>query len=337
MRNNNFIWIFIFLIIGTILYFKDKPGGIKRTWDSVFSKTEKSKNPYKSPEPTSDNEASANNSASATDTQASASSPKKAENSSFDKILAVIKDKVIPSNEEPSDSDIPDWALPKKTRNEQVVNHGNYVLAYSEEHEQPKWVCHLLKGEYTRGVASRADKQFEPDGLVKTGSALSSDYSGSGYDRGHITPAGDFKCCQDKMDETFMMSNICPQNPDFNRGIWGNLEEKVRGWARRDGELIIVSGPILKVGLDKIGRYNKVSVPEEFYKIIVYRSGSEQRAIGFILENKPLFGSIIYDFVVSIDEIERRTGIDFFETLPDNEEAALESQADYKVWSGRRK
>jgi endonuclease G, mitochondrial len=333
MKNNNFIWMAIFVMIGSVLYLKEKPGIFKTGWDGIFSKSETKTNPYKTPEP--DSEASAAN-----NKQTSKEADKQEEASVFDDIMSKVKSKVSEigtESQSEESSDLPDWALPAVKKNDQIVVHSNYTLSYNEKHEQANWVCYQLKGESTRGTASRADHQFEPDNKVKTKSALSSDYIGTGYDRGHLAPAGDFKCCQNLMNETFVMSNISPQNSDFNRGIWGNLEERIRSWARRDESIIIVTGPILKDGLETIGRYNKVSVPEEFYKIVLLNHNGQKRAIGFILENKPLFGSIVYDFAVPINEIERRTGIDFFEKLPDTIENELESQASWEEWNKRKR
>lgn len=343
MRNNRLILILIFFGIGYFLFYKDKEGPLGKFWSTItgiFKDKEKpaTDNPYKAPEP--DNEASATNNKSTVDSRQSSSSStteKDSETSIFDK----IKDKVLNNEPEQSSSidnefELPDFALPAIRKGDQIVKHKNYTLRYEEEHEQAAWVAYKLRGEYTRGRASRRELEFRPDKKVKTQSALSSDYSGSGYDRGHLVPAGDFKCCQDLLEETFYVSNISPQVPDFNRGIWENIETRVRGWSNRDEELFIVTGPVLKKGLPKIGRYNRISVPEQYYKIVLFyqsNSGKKPRAIAFLLPNEALFGKKMNNYVVPIDEVERITGIDFFAKLPDTIESKLEAESSWEAWT----
>jgi endonuclease G len=155
------------------------------------------------------------------------------------------------------------------------------------------------------------------------------DYTKSGYDRGHLAPAGDFKFSQQLTKQSFFMSNISPQTPQFNRGIWKSLEEQVRSWALRDGGLYVVTGPVLRSGLPTIGRTNEVAVPDSFYKVLLYcRKGSdpEIRMIGFLLKNEPSNESL-KSHVVPVDAIEQATGLDFFPKIPDDLERRLESQS----------
>jgi endonuclease G, mitochondrial len=348
MRNNRLILIIIFFFIGYFLFYKDKQGPLGRLLDTVtgvFKSKEKpaTENPYKAPEP--DSEASASRQPSvrnpqSPDSQQSAEQSSDSEASSEPSIFEKIKNKVLNNETEQTSSEedlaIPDFALPAIRKGDQIVKHKNYILRYEEDHEQAAWVAHKLRGDYTRGKASRSELQFQPDKKVKTQSALSSDYSSSGYDRGHLVPAGDFKCCQDLLEETFYVSNISPQVPDFNRGIWENLESRIRGWANRDEEVFVVTGPVLKNGLSKIGRYNRISIPEQYYKIVLFypqNSVKKARAIAFLLPNEALFGKRINNYVVPIDEVERITGIDFFSKLPDDIEAKLEAESSWEAWT----
>lgn len=349
MKSNRIILILIFFAIGYVLYYKDKTGPISRFWNTVTgvfqskgSDLEK-KNPYKAPEP--DNEASATKGDEKYDDVATATNKKSTdkEKSTTDEgsIFDRIKDKVFnqDSQEETTTTDngeIPDFALPAIRKSDEIIKHKNYTLRYEEDYEVPAWVVHKLRGEYTTGRASRGDNQFMPDRNVKGNSALSGDYSSTGYDRGHMVPAGDFKCCQELMTETFYMSNICPQTPDFNRGIWENIESRIRGWAVRDEELFIVTGPILRKGLPTIGRYNNVAVPEFFYKIALFyqpKSGKTPRAIAFLLPNEALHGKRMNNYVVSVDEVEKATGLDFFAKLPNELQAKLESNSSWEAWT----
>lgn len=343
MKSNRIILILIFFAVGYFLYYKDKPGPLGKLWETVSNvfKTKDSSsnkdNPYKAPEP--DNEATATK---GDDKEATATNKKKTEETTKDddgSLFDKIKDKVLGTDEQDEvtgDYEIPGFALPAINKSDEIVKHKNYILRYEEKYEVPAWVVHKLKGEFTKGRASRGDNQFIPDKKVESNSALSTDYSNSGYDRGHMVPAGDFKCCQDLMNETFYMSNICPQVPDFNRGIWENIESRIRGWAVRDEELYVVTGPVLTKGMTTIGRYNTVSVPKSFFKIVLYYNSNNPRnarAIAFLLPNEALFGKRMNSYVVSIDEVERVTGLDFFAKLPDEIENKLEADSDWEAWT----
>ncbi|HEY1055403.1 MAG TPA: DNA/RNA non-specific endonuclease, partial [Emticicia sp.] len=298
--------------------------------------------PYKAPEP--DNEATATkdddeSTATASNKKKTDESTKEDDGSLFDK-FDKLKEKVLGKDEQDEtalgDYDIPNFALPAISNSDEIVKHKNYTLRYEEKYEVPAWVVHKLRGEFTKGRASRGDNQFIPDKKVEGNSALSTDYSNSGYDRGHMVPAGDFKCCQDLMNETFYMSNICPQVPDFNRGIWENIESRIRGWAVRDEELYVVTGPVLSKGMQTIGRYNQVAVPKSFFKIVLYynpKNPKNARAIAFLLPNEALFGKHMNSYVVAIDEVERVTGLDFFSKLPDTIENKLEADSDWEAWT----
>ncbi len=343
MKSNRIILILIFFGIGYFLYFKEKSGPISSLWkvvtgvfESKDSKSEE-KNPYKAPEP--DTEASATKNGEKSEDVATASNKKEAEKDENSSIFDKIKDKVFNNDtkEESSDNgEIPDFALPAIREGDEIIKHKNYTLRYEEDYEVPAWVAHKLRGEYTKGVANRAGNQFIPDRKVKNNSALTGDYSNSGYDRGHLVPAGDFKCCQELMDETFFMSNIAPQVPDFNRGIWENIESRMRGWAVRDEELFIVTGPVLRKDLPTIGRYNNVAVPEFFYKIALFyqpNSGKKPRAIAFLLPNEALFGKRMNNYVVSVDEVEKATGLDFFAKLPADIQTKVEASSSWDAWT----
>ena len=222
--------------------------------------------------------------------------------------------------------------MPYFTDSDQIINHTAYTLKYSEKHEQASWVAYTLKSSHTTGSVSRTD-DFRVDYKVKTGTASLSDYKGSGYDRGHLAPAGDMKWSSTVMSESFYMSNMSPQLPGFNRGIWKKLESTVRNWAVDNGKIYIVTGPILTGNYNTIG-YNDVSVPSYYYKVILDYSEPEIKGIGFILPNKKSSQSL-QSFAVTINEVEQRTGIDFYHSLPDKIEEQIESNVDISKWSFR--
>ena len=317
MKSNRIILLLIFFAVGCMLYYKDKPYPVGKIWHNITQKDSLAGkiNPFKAPEPK-------------TSSGKPATTKKQKETSSPQTPPQAAKS--------PVDFTLPDFVLPAIQKTDEIIRHKNYTLRYEEKYELPAWVAYKLRGEYTKGKADRSENQFIPDKKVKEGSALSTDYTGSGYDRGHMVPAGDFKCCQELMNETFYMSNICPQVPDLNRGIWENIESRIRSWAVRDEELYIVTGPVFSKSMKTIGRYNTVSVPKYYFKIVLYYpKGKSQsaRAIAFLLPNSDVLNKKMNTYVVSIDEIEQKTGLDFFTKLPDAIENPLEAMSDWSAWT----
>ena len=222
---------------------------------------------------------------------------------------------------------------PESTTGE-VVEHKHYTLSYSEEHEQSEWVAYKLTKDNLRKKRVKRAKKFKPDKSIKGTSAYHNDYTRSGYTRGHLAPAGDMAFSEDAMRESFYMSNMSPQLKEFNGGIWRELEETVRDWAYDNDELYIVSGPVLNDGhiIKQIGRNNKVSVPDLFYKIILDIKGSDKKAIAFLMPNEKS-EKRIKDYAVSIDEIEALVGINFFADFLDPDlEIELEKSTSTKGW-----
>lgn len=219
--------------------------------------------------------------------------------------------------------------LPVSTTHE-IIRHKYYTLSYNEAHEQAEWVAYELKKE----ELSRTDFErpfFIEDPEVETGSASWKNYKRSGYDKGHLCPAADRRFSREAFDETFYTSNISPQLKDFNAGVWSRLEQKTRYWASKYDGVYVVTGGVLTNGLKTIGK-ESVSVPKYFYKILLDNSRGEYKTIAFLVPHedseKPL-----NKFVVSIDQIEKMTGIDFFPNLADPIENKLEKESDYKSWS----
>ena len=152
----------------------------------------------------------------------------------------------------------------------------------------------------------------------------------SGYDRGHLCPAGDRRFSENAYNETFYTSNISPQDKDFNAGIWNRLEQQVRYWAKKDGPLFVVTAGVLEEGLPGIGEED-VAVPKFYYKIIAKGKGKNLRIIAFLLPHRENIGSLD-KFVVSVDKLEKMTGINFFPNLPDDQEDILEADINTSGW-----
>jgi endonuclease G len=217
-----------------------------------------------------------------------------------------------------------------KGQTQQIVIHKYYSLSYSEADEQAEWVAYLLTFQMPTSVVERTD-DFRVDPLVPTGSASLSDYTGSGYDRGHLCPAEDMSFSKVAMNETFYLSNMSPQDPSFNRGIWSSLEAQVRNWALAYDSLYVITGPVLTSKIGTIGA-NKVSVPKYYYKVILDYCQPEIKILAFLIPNEKGVGTF-RSYAVSVDSIEVVTGIDFFPALPDNIEISLESKCEPLSWA----
>ncbi len=219
--------------------------------------------------------------------------------------------------------------IPAHTNQEVIVCHTGYCLSYDENFKLAKWVAYELTLEETQGIVGRSDK-FKPDPLIVRNSAALEDYKKSGFDRGHLAPAADMKWSIQAMQESFYLSNMCPQDKSFNRGIWKKLEEQVREWAIENKAVYIATGPLLEVGLPTIGP-NRIPIPKAFYKVILDYTQPEIKAIGFIIPNHGSTMSIA-SFAISIDSIEQLTHLDFFEKLPDVIENRIEQSVCVGCW-----
>ncbi len=212
-----------------------------------------------------------------------------------------------------------------------IVNHRFYTLSYSEKDEQAKWVAFELTKSRVNSFIAKRTNDFREDPAVPKGSATIWDYKGSGYDRGHLCAAGDMTFSRTAMSETFYMSNMSPQHRSFNRGIWKELEQQTRDWARQNDHLYVITGPVLgKRENKKIGD-NRVSVPKAFYKVILDLKKPDQKAIAYMIPNEKQTKRL-EDFEMSIDQLEKITDIDFFPALPDNQEHELESNYNPMYW-----
>ena len=208
------------------------------------------------------------------------------------------------------------------------VEHAYYKLAYSEENEQALWVFYRLTIDMVSGNVERTD-DFREDPMVSTISATLDDYKGSGYDRGHLCPAASMSYNETSMSESFYMSNMSPQAPSCNRGKWKSLETAVRNWVSTEDTLWVVSGPIFKDDLGKIGN-DRVTIPGYYYKVIFDPTGTS-KMIGFIMPNAKMDNDIDF-YAVSVNKVEQETGIDFFPGLPDDRENELEGHFDFSAW-----
>ena len=230
---------------------------------------------------------------------------------------------------------------PLKDRPEMILKRKGYTTSYNSKTKTPNWVAWHLTKAHTYGSNQRSEEVFSEDEAVNAPRATDNDYYNARYDRGHMCPAGDNKWDKEAMQQSFLFTNICPQNHGLNKYEWNDLEILCRDWAREYGAVDIVCGPLYSSAADRfrvganaetpktIGR-NKVWVPEAFFKVILCRKGNP-KAIGFIYRNEGVKQSM-EKAVRSVDEIEQLTGIDFFPALDDALENRIEASASLSEW-----
>lgn len=219
--------------------------------------------------------------------------------------------------------------LPDTVDNHQIVEYTQFTLSYNEEHDQAEWVAYELTKDEADMVLERCDC-FKKDLNITTGSASSSDYSSTGFDKGHLCPAADNNMSEQANEESFLFSNMSPQLPGFNRKIWADLELWVRERAIIDDTLYVVTGPVFVNNLGKIGA-NGVTIPGYYYKVILRFDGSSAKTIAFLLPQIGCVGNI-KDYIVTVNTIETLTGLDFFPALNNSIENKAESQFASSSW-----
>ncbi len=213
---------------------------------------------------------------------------------------------------------------------EQRLIRKSYVVSYNKATRCPNWVAWRLTREHTDGKVGRMGNAFHEDKEVPGPRALNTDYKGSGYSRGHMCPAGDNKWDHDAMYDTFLFTNICPQNSGLNSGVWNQIEISCRRWARRYGDVYIITGPMFfrSRELQFVGE-NRVAVPDAFFKVVLCLN--PPKAIGYICRNTD--GQRRKDlYVNTLNEMERLTGYKFFPELDSEVREIVQDTADPDAW-----
>ncbi len=226
---------------------------------------------------------------------------------------------------------VPQVKDPKLFPGLKIAQHAYYSVGYSTKNFIPNWVLYELTANNVVGDAER-ESRFIPDPLLYGETANTDDYKNTGYDRGHLAPAADFKFSAVAMKETFYMSNISPQKPEFNRGIWKKLEEQVRMWANLPRPIFVVTGAANKHFMGTLPNANKgIQIPTYFYKVLLDTAKGGRGGIAFVMKNQ---GSTlpIKNYVVSIDSVESLTQIDFFPEVGDAQESQWEKAPALSKW-----
>ena len=226
--------------------------------------------------------------------------------------------------------------LPAFDAGECIIRHEGFILSYDADRKLPKWVAYELTAEETEGDAARDEFIFKMDPAYGDVQAMREDYYDSGWTKGHMACAGDFKWDSDAMEETFYLTNICPQDEELNKGDWNYLERQVRAWARKFGRVWVVSGPIVnKNRYGTIGE-RKVVVPDSFFKVVLVPGENGYKSIAFVMGNDDN-RYFLDKCSMSVNELEKYLGYDFYPALPDDVEESVEAQYRPADWGIRVK
>ncbi len=230
-----------------------------------------------------------------------------------------------------------------------LIFRQGYVLSYDAKHLQAHWVAERLNRLSLEGPGERKDNFREDPQVDQEHRSRLADYAGSGFDRGHLSPAEDNVASQEQMDESFFLSNMSPQiGKKFNRHYWAYLEDRIRRWAKAEAveNLFVITGPIYmhtneqsvpgKVFLTyQVIGPNRVAVPTHFFKVMLAElKTGEVQSLALVLPNRGINNSEpLENFLRSIDQVEKLAGLDFFNRLPDPLERMLEGTVPAAIWT----
>ncbi len=216
------------------------------------------------------------------------------------------------------------FGLPACSAPDQELAHRTeFVLCYSGSLKVPLWTAYEIKADRPRTSAIRP-KHFRRDPFLTVASASDSDYRNSGFSRGHMVPAADVSWNEDALRDSFLLSNVVPQDLSLNTGQWSRLENVVRKLASFADSTIVLTGPIFCEGVEHIGS-NEVAVPCEIFKVVLLIRGNQLAMFAAILPNGPNPSQPLNDFATSVEAVQRRTGLDFFQEIPATLQQELES------------
>ena len=231
------------------------------------------------------------------------------------------------SDSKPAVSDNSSTAPKSKPADSDLIQYTGYLVSFNTETLLPNWVYYELVKSETNGDNTREGKNFRKDPDLQRPQAEDDDYRNSGWSRGHMAPAGDFKWSDKAMTETFYFTNCCPQNQALNAGQWSTLEKKVRSWAKKYGKVLVVTGPIIGENIYGTIGDNNVVVPDAFFKAVV----AGDQSIAFVMYNRPE-NENMQKCAMTVDELEKLSGYDFFSELDDEFENMVEASYKLSYW-----
>ena len=246
--------------------------------------------------------------------------------------LAIVLVLASKAQVNPSSLELPAYSPPQM--NEKIIWHKRYTISFNKKYRIPNWVAWDLTYEHTLGNVSRDGTTFIPDMNIAN-SPIHSDYTDSGYTRGHMCPAGDNKWDSQAYNESFYMTNVCPQKYELNSCKWKSLEERCQTtWSKDYGKIYIVCGPIIPKNNKRYIRDTKILIPNLFFKAILRETNVNKKihyeAIGYIMTQKDqhYMNKCIY----TVNEIEVLTGLDLFHNLDDRIEEQVEDVVHENKW-----
>lgn len=240
-------------------------------------------------------------------------------------------------------------------RPEQLLSRVGYSVSYNKDTRCPNWVAwHLTKDHADGPYPRKGVPYYDDEGKVIGVGFVTSETCGRGgylFDReaespapsvrdipnnrygmshGHLCPAGDNKWSKAAINQSFLMTNMCPQDEKLNQGDWRILEERCRKWAQHYGDIYIVAGPLFYNGEQRTIGENNISVPDAFFKVVLCLNDTP-KALGFIYPNTGEHHQM-HEYVYSVDEVEVEAGMNFFANLPDEIEDEVEKESNLRMW-----
>lgn len=208
-----------------------------------------------------------------------------------------------------------------------VLNRKGYSLGYSYQYKSALWASYILSTGSVSVDVGRSGNFYADADIPEQYRIKLDDYANTGYDKGHLAPSASIDFSKDANKETFALSNIVPQEPNLNRQAWGKLENLERDWTKTKGKLYVITGPIYSSRPKKV---NNMLLPSEFYKVIY--SEDAKKAIGFIFPNKAVSGGAVWNYAMSVQDVEKETGLKFFSTFDEKTQQQLKETADIEWW-----
>ena len=211
------------------------------------------------------------------------------------------------------------------------IDHKYFKIVYNTQRRLAEYVSYELTADHLKSKEARRTNKFIIDPMLMEQNlpfVAPSEYTRSGYDRGHLAPSGDFAWDQSVNDTTFVMSNMAPQSPNLNRDSWRRLEDQVRKWACGEGKILVITGPVLTDHLPKLK--SGLEIPQKFFKIIIDET-PPKKAISFLYDQND-HGDMLAKNKIPVKNIEAVTGIAFNEAFPDLKNEKVRLPASSNEW-----
>lgn len=226
--------------------------------------------------------------------------------------------------------------FPGLSGEEKLINYNGFTVSYNSQAKIPHWVAYTLENYETYGENTRNGRRFRSDNSLPYPQAEDDDYRNSGWTRGHMAPAADFKWSDEALGDTFYLTNCCPQSVTLNEGMWNTLENKVREYAVEYDRIHIITGPVIGKNTHGTIGYGEVVVPDAFFKALLVHDGTQYHSIAFIMKNSKTeddnIESNMQGCAMSVNTLEEKIGFDLFAALDDAIEEDVERRCKLSVW-----